>query len=271
MSIQQLESGNLLFYPDLAFPLLPEELLLLSPSWLAPRIKNISWQGTTHALRGTTATGETQIQLQNLLIRFSHYAQTLIQNELPHYISALEIGRTSFRPAEAQGRASSYRKDDMRLHVDAFPATPNQGRRILRVFSNINPDGKDRVWRIGESFEAVAKRFVPQIPKPIPGSAWLLEKLGITKGRRTPYDHFMLHIHDRMKADLNYQASVSQAVIRFPPGSTWIVFSDCTSHAAMAGQHMLEQTFYLPVDAMVDPERSPLKIIEKYLNNRRVD
>jgi len=35
------------------------------------------------------------------------------------------------------------------------------------------------------------------------------------------------------------------------------------SHAAMAGQYQLEQTFLLPVSAMQQPERSPLRILER--------
>jgi hypothetical protein len=31
----------------------------------------------------------------------------------------------------------------------------------------------------------------------------------------------------------------------------------------MAGQYQLEQTFLLPVDAMTQPERSPLRILER--------
>ncbi len=34
-----------------------------------------------------------------------------------------------------------------------------------------------------------------------------------------------------------------------------MAFTDQVSHAAMAGQYQLEQTFLLPVDAMDEPER----------------
>ena len=86
--------------------------------------------------------------------------------------------------------------------------------------------------------------------------------LGITKGRRSAYDHFMLQLHDRMKADLGYQAEVDQTVFEFGAGSTWIVFTDQVSHAAMSGQYALEQTYCLPVACMLDPSRAPLRILE---------
>jgi hypothetical protein len=31
----------------------------------------------------------------------------------------------------------------------------------------------------------------------------------------------------------------------------------------MSGQFAFEQTFYLPVNAMKDPERSPLRVLER--------
>ncbi len=40
---------------------------------------------------------------------------------------------------------------------------PLAGQRILRMFTNVNPDGKARAWKVGEPFEDVAKRFVPQV------------------------------------------------------------------------------------------------------------
>ena len=71
--------------------------------------------------------------------RFSMAASTLVGQALPAYRDRIEMGRTSFRPVEIAGRASSWRKDDTRLHIDSFPATPVHGKRILRVFSNVNP------------------------------------------------------------------------------------------------------------------------------------
>jgi hypothetical protein len=66
-----------------------------------------------------------------------------------------------------------------------------------------------------------------------------------------------------MKEDTAYQSAAPQLPFDFPPGSTWMAFTDQVSHAAMSGQHQLEQTFLLPVDAMLDPERSPLRILER--------
>ena len=85
----------------------------------------------------------------------------------------------------------------------------------------------------------------------------------MTKGRRSEYDHLMLGLHDAAKADVAYQGSCEQQVVRFAPGTTWLCFSDQVMHAAVSGQYMLEQTIHLPVAALYDPASSPLAILER--------
>ena len=123
---------------------------------------------------------------------------------------------------------------------------------------------------MGEPFEEVARRFLPKIPKPFPGVSHLLKILGLTKTQRTLYDHYMLSLHNLMKGDLNYQRDVPQIEFSFPSQTTWIVMTDHVSHAAMVGQHMLEQTFYLPIFGMMDESLSPLRILEKISGQRLV-
>jgi hypothetical protein len=197
-----------------------------------------------------------------MLKRYAGHAADLLKALCPTYGRHLTPGFTSFRPAEIAGRPTSWRHDDTRLHVDAFPSRPLQGLRILRVFTNVNPQ-TPRMWRVGETFEQVAAKFLPTIRPPLPGSSSLLYLLRVVKGRRTEYDHFMLGIHDRMKANQGYQSQVAQTELAIPPGTTWACFTDSVSHAAMSGQFAFEQTFYLPVNAMKDPERSPLRVLER--------
>lgn len=266
-AIDLIENGKIIFLPELPFKLTSMEQRFLSPNYVDPKTKNISYDIRKHTIRGVQGSPNDKEQMLAMMKRFAMQARHLVTQLFPHYQHALQQARTSFRPVEISNRKTSYRKDDKRLHVDAFPANPNQGKRILRVFSNINPHGEDRVWRVGEPFIEVAKQFLPKIGKPLPGSAKLLHLLKITKSRRTHYDHLMLQIHDRMKADENYQKNAQQCEIRFPPNSTWIVQTDQVSHAAMSGQYLLEQTFYLPVDAMHDSNRSPLRILEQLVGH----
>lgn len=267
-AISALESGNLIVLPQLNFQLIPSEERFLTTRFSTEKSKNISYNCKTQTLRGINQiTDDDKIDLTAMLKRFCENTTSLIHTLFPSYKPSLEIGRTSFRPIEISGRKPpSFRKDDTRLHVDAFPASPNQGRRILRVFSNINPEGKPRIWRVGESFEAVAKRFIPEIKKQSPVKAKLYHKLGITKSLRADYDHYMLELHNRMKADELYQKNVQQIRVELPSQTTWIVQTDQVSHAAMSGQYMLEQTFYLPVTTMQNPHLSPLHVLERLMS-----
>jgi hypothetical protein len=262
-----LEAGDVLFLPDLRFAVEAGEASLFTPAILGSS-KNASFDPATLRLGGTTATGRDAETLGGFIRRFSDSAAALVGELFPGYRGHLVRGRASFRPAEIAGRALSWRKDDTRLHVDSFPATPSGGRRILRVFTNVNPEGRARTWRVGDEFDVVARRFAPQLRLPLPGSGHLLALLRVTKSRRSPYDALMLQLHDLMKRDETFQKESRQAAMDFPAGSTWMAFTDQISHAATAGQYQLEQTFLLPVAAMHDPERSPLRVLERLMRRR---
>jgi hypothetical protein len=268
--IKALEEGKIVYFPRLAFPLKSHEIPLLSPQKTDPKSKNISYDHRNDRLNGTQCSDTEAQQLKEIIRRYSKASRQMMDQLFPSYQPNLLQARTSLRPVEIAGRKTSYRKDDTLLHVDSFPATPSQGNRILRFFTNINPIGKPRIWRVGEPFSDVVKKMAPRAHKPIPGLSYLLKWLKITKDYRSPYDHYMLQIHDNMKADLQYQKHVPQEVIHFPPGSTWIVYTDQVSHAAMSGQHVLEQTYHIPSTAMHNPATTPLATLEKYFKKKLV-
>jgi hypothetical protein len=133
--------------------------------------KNISYDGECDVLKVAQGDDADLVQLQAMLTRYRRQACRLITALFPYYAAKLRIGRTSLRTARVEGRKTSWRQDDSRLHVDAFPSSPNQGERILRVFTNVNPNGEARVWRVGERFDELAKRLMPRVRRPLPGSA----------------------------------------------------------------------------------------------------
>ncbi|MBL0878927.1 Kdo hydroxylase family protein [Serratia ureilytica] len=263
-AVSELEQGKVLFLPELAFTLSEQEMPLLDPALVDPKRKNISYQPLAGKLTGV-AVAERRQQVQQLLERYYQSCRQLIAGLLPEYQEALHhpTGSLRLHPVSAWRASSSWRKDDSRLHVDAFPSRPNYGERILRIFTNINPHGEHRQWRVGEPFPELAQRFMPRLARYSAFSSWLQHRVRITKTRRSHYDHLMLQLHDAMKADGDYQQQGPQLALTFPPGSSWICFSDQTPHAAMGGQFMLEQTFLLPVNKMQDPQRSPLKVLEQ--------
>ncbi len=259
------EAGEVLRFPYMPFALMESELRFRDPRWADGKAKNISVRWPAGDMRGAVGTPAERAALRAMIVRYADQSEALALRLFPHYRGHLKRGNTSFRPVDVAGRATSWRKDDTRLHVDAFPSNPMQGTRLLRVFCNINPNGRPREWRVGEPFEAHAKRYLPAISKPLPGSARLLAKTGITKRRRTEYDHVMLQLHDRAKADAGFQKDSPQAKVSFAPGTTWVVYSDQVPHAAMGGQHMLEQTFYLDAMHQQRPETSPRSTLERLM------
>ena len=265
---KSLETGKVLLLPKLGFVVAENEGDLICAASADGTSKNISFDPATGKLRGCALNDDRQSLMAGMIGRFYRQARLLVEALLPPYSAQLRTGMTSYRPLELEGRRSSINEDDSRLHIDAFTSRPIQGLRILRVFSNINPQGKPRIWELGEPFESIAQRFQPRVRPQWPGSAWLLETTHITKGRRSPYDHVMLGVHNAMKHDTQYQTAAPRVRFEFPAGSTWACFSDSVAHAALRGQHLLEQTFYVPVSAMHDERYAPLRVLERLCQRR---
>lgn len=260
-----LEQGRVVFLPKLAFVVEPSERDIFSPAILSSS-KNTSYDLITDRVGGTSLTGAPLDRLRDVLKRFSGATVSLVDQLLPEYRGRIVRRRASFRPAEIEGRQSSWRQDDTRLHLDAFPTSPTNGDRILRVFSNVNPDGRARTWRVGEDAEQIVERFASTLSMPMPGVNALLALFRVTKSARKPYDALMLQLHDRMKQDSSFQETSPQERVDLPAGSTWMTFTDQVSHAAMAGQYQFEQTFLVPVSAMLDEKRSPLRLLERAMD-----
>ena len=258
----RLEAGGLIVLAGEPFRLAPDEFDLLSPSLSDGRAKNVSLS-PDGVVRGAAAGDGRRPRLTALMERYRGWATGAVTAAAPRYAEGLAPGRTSLRLREVSDGPLSPRKDDRRLHVDAFASLPTGGRRILRVFTNINPDGEARLWRVGEPFEAYARRWVARVRRPWPGEARLLHLLGVTRARRTAYDALMLGLHDAAKLDDAYQAAAPGREVSFPAGASWLVFTDCVVHAALRGRCMLEQTFTPPLSAMARPDLAPQSVLER--------
>ncbi|HVM98597.1 MAG TPA: Kdo hydroxylase family protein [Caulobacteraceae bacterium] len=260
-----LERDGILIIDTEPFQLSQGELDLIERYGSDGRSKNSSFNPNTGDIDGVLGGPAVVRGLSSLMARYSAWSRELIAEFFPPYHALLEVGRTSLRRRSVQAEPPlSRRKDDRSLHLDAFTSQPVAGRRILRVFNNFDPSGCEREWAIAEGgFEDFAERFRGRTRRLLPGEAALLEGLSLTKCRRTDYDQIMLGMHDAAKRDRGYQATARRRYVSFPQGSTWLAFTDQTPHAAVSGQYALEQTFYVPVEALADPSRSPLRILER--------
>ncbi len=73
----------------------------------------------------------------------------------------------------------------------------------------------------------------------------------------------MAELREAGEGDDEYQRNGPRAIVEFPSGSSWLAITDLAIHGAVSGQHSLDQTFFLPVDAMRDPARASIRILER--------
>jgi hypothetical protein len=268
----ELEKGQILFFPNPPFSLPQDDVEFLVSLKPADSLlhKNISYRPEQDLLRGFADAGN-EPRVHDVMKRYAIAVRKFVSSFLSPYAGRFQMDYASFRPLEEEGRNLPLHKRNDLLHVDAFPSRPTRGGRILRVFTNVNPS-TDRVWVVGERFSALAARYSDSagLKKFANASTALrgwkrgLGTLGLPVSDHAPYDKFMLHFHDWLKENTAFQnAKEGKEQLEFPPASTWLVFTDCVPHAALSGQFAMEQTFIVPVEALVAPEVSPIRVLEK--------
>ena len=266
-----LEEGRILFFPRTPFPLPDEDraFLLRQRQSGAGYHKNIAYRPAQDRVTGS-ASGADAEGLRRVLRDYSRSVVAFTASILPTYAARWRVDFASFRPEEEAGRGLSLRSRNDLVHVDAFPTRPTRGDRILRVFTNVNPEAP-RVWRSGGTFEDLAARFasasglLDRARRAGAGGALrrLARAVGLPVAARSPYDRFMLSFHHFLKENRGFQDEGGKATLEFPAGSTWMVFTDMVSHAVLKGRYALEQTFLVARDSLVLPEKAPIAILER--------
>jgi 3-deoxy-D-manno-octulosonic acid hydroxylase-like protein len=267
-----LEEGRVLLFPRAPFALAEADraFLLRQRQSGASYHKNIAYRPGKDRVTGSAGQGEDAVGLRRVLREYSRGVVAFTASILPAYAARWRVDFASFRPEEEAGRELPLRSRNDLVHVDAFPTRPTRGDRILRVFTNVNPD-TERIWASGGTFDDLAARFA--------AASGLLEKArregagdvlrrlaraaGLPVAVRSPYDRFMLSFHDFLKENRAFQEEGEKATLRFPPGSTWMVFTDMVSHAVLAGRYALEQTFIVSRDTLFLAEKAPITILER--------
>lgn len=274
-----LEEGRIVYFPAIPFnfPTEDREFLLSQKQSGFKGHKNVSYRPVTDVLRGSESESpEAAAKLHDVMRRYSKQVTGFLAKFLEPYAKHWKLDFASFRPLEEQGRDLSLHKRNDLMHVDAFPSRPTHGGRILRVFTNVNPS-RGRVWETTDGFEKVVesfadgaglKRMAASTNGPTAAVrkalAPLLKRAGFRGADRSVYDKFMLRFHDFLKENADYQQRWTKYRLEFPPGSTWMVYTDQVPHAVLSGQYAVEQTFIVPIGAMVAPELSPVRVLERY-------
>ena len=272
----RLESGDILFFPHSPIHFTDDDLAFLrcQQDTGSTLHKNIAYKPNIDNLSGVNAKSADEASVQRLHAIMRTYSQNVVHfltNFLAPYHAQWRLDYASFRPLEEQNRDLPLRRRNDRIHTDAFPTRPTHGARILRFFNNIHPT-RTRDWIVGDPFAQTVRQFVPSQIAPRPGSMpsragkSLGRAIGLGKAvpsiKRTPYDDFMMRFHNFLKENEHYQAHSPRYPWQLPAGSSWMVYTDTVPHAVLAGQYALEQTFLVEPQALVQPETSPLRILE---------
>ena len=128
-----------------------------------------------------------------------------------------------------------------------------------------------RIWVTSDPFSKLLERFGAAVGLPTPPSPSWSRTLGqrlfrlFTPGRpqRSVYDAFMLRFHDFLKANDEFQERGPKRFWSFPPGSTWLAFTDTASHAALRGRYALEHSYFIAPQTLALPHESPPALLER--------
>ena len=279
----RLEAGDVLYFPQTPVPIPPDDLtFLLGQQQTSSSLhKNIAYKPDRDRLSGvdekSAKSGEVA-RMHEVMRRYSKSIEAFLSGFLAPYQRRWRLDYASFRPLEEKGRDLPVRRRNDLLHTDAFPTRPTHGWRILRFFHNIHPT-RTRDWVIGEPFSQVIGAFAPgklAVPKSdspvVRASKQIAKAVGLAavvpQWKRSPYDEFMMRLHNTMKEDSAFQASCVREEVQFAPGSSWMVYTETVPHAVLGGQYALEQTFLVDPAAMVTRESAPIAILEKMAGTR---
>ena len=272
-----LEEGNILFFEHLPFELAEADLqFLLSQKQTGAQFhKNIAYRPQPDRITGFKKGSETDRErLLAVMRNYSGAVVALLGRLLPGYATNWKVDYASFRPQEEEGREVRLRARNDLLHVDSFPTRPTEGDRILRFFTNINPD-QHRRWLTADPFPQLiqylqGKGSIPSHLLAAPGAAtraarylkiWL-RKLGFSVRVGSSYDDFMLRLHHYLKENQSLLSDFPTYSWDFPPGSSWLVLTDIVPHAALSGRFALEQTLIVSHRDQILPEEAPLSILQ---------
>jgi hypothetical protein len=229
------------------------------------------------ALRGAAGDGQEQERLHDIMRRYSAEVARFLGQLLQPYAAHWKLDYASFRPEEEQGRDLPVHKRNDLLHVDSFPTRPMHGRRILRCFTNINP-AAPRIWNTTDEFSVLTQKYAAEAglsgfaaagsPRSNALVRGVKKMFGLKGVDQSAYDRFMLRFHDFLKEQADFQRNCRKVRVEFPPGSTWICFTDSVAHAVLSGQYALEQTFIIDLPGLVTPEKAPIRVLEKMAGKR---
>lgn len=270
----ELEAGNVLFFPTtpFAFPEQSKEFLRNLHFAGGAVHKNIAYRPAADRVTGIEGDSAQIERVKDILREYSRAVVEFTSELLPQYARNWKLDYASFRPLEEQGRDLPLNKRNDLIHTDAFPSRPTNGDLILRVFTNIHPT-KTRNWVTTDPFGRIARQYADDagLQQIAADDGFFYRALRPLGFGRSPYDRFMLRFHEYLKRNEEFQKNCPKYRFDFPPGSTWLVFTDLVPHSVLSGQHALEQTFIVARRSLADPANAPVSILEQICSRHLVE
>jgi hypothetical protein len=268
---ERLERGEVLVFPSCPFPLAgDEDRQFLFAQQLGGRHKSISLDPLSGRSAGFPRPVEQARRLRDVLSAFGDAAASWLASALPRYAGRWRPDRVNLHPEEEATRCLRLSARNDLLHLDAFPSRPTGGWRILRLYANLNPTDP-RIWVTSDLFADLLERYGKAMGLPRAGEDSLAWQVGQTvlglvrpgRRRRSVYDRFMLRFHHFLKMNEPFQDRCRKRFWSFPPGSSWVVFTDTVSHAVLRGRHALDRTFFVAPESLMLPELSPPALLQR--------
>jgi 3-deoxy-D-manno-oct-2-ulosonic acid (Kdo) hydroxylase len=273
VSADELERSDLVVFPDCPFQLPPIgqlEFLRRQPTAgfghkdvsFDPVAGKLGWQRGMHPSEAR--------RLADVLGDFSAAATDWLKANYPGYAAGLLPDRATLRTEEEATRPLRLTARNDLLHIDNFPTRPTGGRRVLRLYVNINATDA-HVWATSDRFLQMLARYAARHRVPVRTRAeWMAPAQSLVRlftGRgpaRSAYDAWMLRLHHFLKEDEAFQAQPARKMWTFPPRSMWLLFSDSVAHGLLRGRFALDHSFFVDQDCLSRPADSPLAELERY-------
>jgi hypothetical protein len=223
------------------------------------RRKNVSYYPDADRVTGLQAPAQVAERARRILREHSARVREFLRRAMPAFTEGWRVGTSSYRPLEERGRHLSAHASNELVHVDAGAYGATHGDRILRFFVNLNP-AAERVWISKGTFAELFEKHAAEagvgpeaLDAALPERAYSGTLRALARAfpmlrviDTSPYDRRMRRFHNWMKDTPSFQQGPSEQ-FSFPPFSAWMVVTDGVSHACIAGQHALVDTFLVPL------------------------
>lgn len=269
---EALERGELVHLATCPFPLPPAGQLdfLRRQQAAAFGHKDVCYDPARRKLAGAKSAHPSEVRrVADVLSQFSAAACDWLKRVLASYAPGVSPDRVTLRTEEEATRMLRLTARNDLLHIDNFPTRPTGGRRILRLYVNINPTDP-HVWATSERFPELLRRYAARHAVPARTSAeWRATAPSVVRfvtrrgSTRSTYDAWMLRLHHFLKEDEEFQTQAARHLWTFGPWSMWLLFSDGVAHAHMRGRFSLEHSFFVPFECLTRPNEAPLAWLER--------